>query len=86
MPLITKFKVTSGLFKRFVHVQMLIDEMEQRFGVLNVRTRTDGLFIISVYITLVDTVYKKIDQKEVEAWWASTDKSGDKYKIELFFL
>ncbi len=79
-----KFKITSGLFQRFVHVELLIDELENLFGILNVQTRSDpGFFRYVVYVTLGDTTYKKIDQKEVEAWWASTDKSGDKYKIEL---
>lgn len=78
-----QFKVTSGLFKRFVNVELLIDELEQQFGVLNVKTRTDpGLFRTEVYITFIDTTFRKIDPKEIMKWWSSTDKSGDKYKIE----
>ena len=80
-----KFKVTSGPFKRFVHVEMLISELESLFGTLNVETHTDpGLFRIVVYVTI-----KRIgdgrgypSKQEVEAWWKLTDKSGTLYKIE----
>jgi hypothetical protein len=80
-----KFKVTSGLFQRFVHVEMLIDEMENLFGILNVRTRTDPWLIKTiVYITIerigMGRGYPSVE--EVEAWWKLTDKSGALYKIE----
>jgi hypothetical protein len=48
-----RFKITSGLFQRFVHVELLIDELENLFGIRNVQTRTDpGFFRAVVYITI----------------------------------
>jgi len=85
MRTIRKFKVTSGLFKKFVHIQMLIDEMESLFGILNVQTRTaPGLFSTVVYITInkVGVGRGFPIEHEIDAWWKLTDKSGKNYKIE----
>ena len=76
----------KGMLK-FVHVEMLVSELETLFGILNVQTHTSpGLFRAIVYITLTDMPYKKLDKKRVEKWWESTDKSGKNYKIERIEL
>jgi len=55
-----KFKVTSGLFKKFVHVEMLIDDLEHLFGVLSVQTRTEtGFGKVVVYITIRNIEFEK---------------------------
>jgi uncharacterized membrane protein len=64
---------------------MLIDEMENLFGILNVQTRTDaGIFKTVVYITInkVGVGRGFPMEKEIDAWWKLTDKSGKNYKIE----
>jgi hypothetical protein len=74
-----RFKITVGILKRFVQAQLLIDDLENRFGILNVQTRTDpGFFVTVVYVTITKT-----DSKKILDWWSSTDKSGKYYKIEL---
>jgi hypothetical protein len=80
-----KFKITIGFFQRFVHTQMLIDELENQFGISNVQTRIDpGFFSTVVYITITGWGSTD-DKKKILAWWSNTDKSGKNYKIELIY-
>lgn len=81
---IARFKVTSKLFQNFVHVRMLIDELEFLFGLSNVETRTSpGIFKTVVYITIRETFLRKPTKRFVDCWWDKADKSGKNYKIEM---
>ncbi|OGM09262.1 hypothetical protein A2Z67_04965 [Candidatus Woesebacteria bacterium RBG_13_36_22] len=76
-----RFKVTSGIGKKFIYVSMLVDDLEERFGILSLRTNISvGFFKVTAFITIYG------DDSRIEEWWKVADKSGKYFKIEEIIL